>query len=267
VNVYWQFVKIYTVLAMRDRGIMILTYALPTLFFLFVSQAAAGSPGAAGTTLAMALVVGCLSNGLQGAGEQAVSQRENDMLKRLHVTPISPMPILLASMVSGLLLYVPSVLLMHVISIQLYGTPSVDRLLPVVVIVVVGNVAVRSIGVIVGAVANSAPEATLFTQFLYLPMLLLSGATIPLEQIPAWAQRIAALLPATYLVDAVKGVLVEGEGLRENWFCVVAMLATAAVSMTVARQMFRWHREDKVRPAGKLALACMLLPFLLFALA
>lgn len=265
-SVYWQFAKTYTVLAMRDRGMMILTYVMPTLFFLLVSQAARDNPAGASATLTMALVVGCISNGLQGAGEQAVNQREADMLKRLHVTPISPMPILLASMVSGLMLYVPAVFLMHVISMALYGAPSLDRLMPVFLIVVIGNLAVRSIGVIVGAVANSVSEASLVTQLLYLPMLLLSGATIPLDQLPAWTQRLAALLPATYLVDAVRGVLVEGEGLRDNLFCLLAMVATAAVSMSLARRMFRWNREDKVRPEGKLALASVLLPFLLFAL-
>lgn len=266
-SVYWQFIKIYTVLSMRDRGMIILTYVMPTLFFLFVSQAARSDIAfAAPATLTMALIVGCISNGLQGAGQQAVSQRESEQLKRLHVTPISPMPVLLSSMLSGLALYVPSVLLMHVVSMLLYGVPAIDRLLPVFVLVVIGNLALRSIGVIIGAVANSVSEATTITQFLYLPMLLLSGATIPIAQLPEWAQRLASLLPATYLVDAVRGILVRGEGLAQNWFCIVAMGATTVVSMVLARYLFRWNREDKIKPAGKLALASVLLPFLLFAL-
>jgi ABC-2 type transport system permease protein len=266
VNVYWKFVATYTLLAMRDRGMIILTYIMPTLFFLLVSQAARAETAGAVRTLGMALVIGCISNGLQGAGQQAVSQREAEVLKRLQVTPISPMPILLASMVSGLVLYVPAVFLMDVVSTLMYGVPSFDRLLPVLLIVIMGNLALRSISVIIGAVADTVSEATVFTQCLYLPMLLLSGATIRLDQLPAWAQHLAVLLPATYLVDAVRGVLLEGKGLRDNWFFVVAMVATALVSMSLARYMFRWNREDTIPPAGRLALASVLLPFLLFAL-
>jgi ABC-2 type transport system permease protein len=265
VNVYWQFIKVYSLLMVREKAMIILTYIMPTLFFLLVSQTGGSRTHVAPATLTMALAIACISNGIQGAGEQTVSQRESDMLKRLHVTPISPMPILLASMLSGLLMYIPAVILMHIVSMALYGLPSLDRLVPVLVIVVLGNLALRSIGVIVGAVANTVSEATLITQLLYLPMLLLSGATIPLDQLPPWASRIAALLPATYLVDAVRGVIVEGEGLRENWLGLVAMAATAAVSLTLARSMFRWNREDTLKPVGRLALASALVPFVLFA--
>ena len=51
--------------------------------------------------------MGILGNGLWGAGMRAVQDREANILRRFKVTPISPLPILVAAMVSGWLLYLP----------------------------------------------------------------------------------------------------------------------------------------------------------------
>jgi ABC-type multidrug transport system permease subunit len=60
----------------------------------------------------MVLTMGILGNGLWGAGMRAVQDREANILRRFKVTPISPVPILTASMAAGWLLYLPIVALL-----------------------------------------------------------------------------------------------------------------------------------------------------------
>ena len=50
----------------------------------------------------MVLVIGILGNGLFGAGMRAVQEREENILRRYKVAPITPVPMLVASMVTGL---------------------------------------------------------------------------------------------------------------------------------------------------------------------
>ena len=83
-------------------------YLFPLIFFfafaeLFHAGAGAGIAYFVGTVLAM----GILGNGLWGAGMRSVQEREANILRRFKVTPISPLPILVAAMVSGWLLYLP----------------------------------------------------------------------------------------------------------------------------------------------------------------
>ena len=69
----------------------------------------------------MVLVIGVLGNGFFGAGIRAVQEREQNILRRFKVAPISPIPILGASLTTGLLLFIPSILLTFALARTLYG--------------------------------------------------------------------------------------------------------------------------------------------------
>jgi ABC-type uncharacterized transport system permease subunit len=58
-----------------------------------------------------------------------------------------------------------------------------------------GVVTFCTMGNIVAAVVNSMQEAQLLTNLLYMPMLMLGGAAIPLAIMPQWVQTIAQFLP------------------------------------------------------------------------
>ena len=69
----------------------------------------------------MVTVLGILGNGLFGAGMRAVQEREENVLRRYKVTPITPVPLLCASMITGVILYLPSVILILFLARQFYG--------------------------------------------------------------------------------------------------------------------------------------------------
>ena len=87
-------------------------YLFPLIFFFaFAEMMDAGGAAASPTVVTMVLAIGILGNGLWGAGMRAVQERETNILRRFKVTPISPRPILVASMVTGWLIYLPAVVL------------------------------------------------------------------------------------------------------------------------------------------------------------
>ena len=62
------------------------------------------------------------------------------------------------------------------------------------------------------AVITEDQESTIITaNFVQFPMLFLSSAFLPLNQLPAWIQTIAAYNPVTYGVDAIRTLML-GEG-------------------------------------------------------
>ena len=66
--------------------------------------------------------------------------------------------------------------------------------------------AFRSLGLIIAAVVNSSQEANILIQIVYMPMLLLSGATFPLAFMPNWLQIVTQFIPASYLVSGMSGI-------------------------------------------------------------
>ena len=106
--------------------------------------------------------------------------------------------------------------------------PWPHNLLSLLVFVSIGIVAFRAAGMIIASVVNSAQEAQLVTQILYLPMLFLSGATIPVSIMPGWLQIVAHFLPATYLFEGVQSILIGGASILADLSAVVGLLITLA---------------------------------------
>jgi imidazolonepropionase-like amidohydrolase/ABC-type multidrug transport system permease subunit len=250
-------------LALRNRSVIFFNYLFPLAFFFIFGQAMHGERGAAMTVvIAMVLVIGILGNGLMGAGIRAVQEREANILRRYKVTPITPAPLLIASVVTGWILYMPNVLLIFTLAHVLYGMPWPQSMASVAIFVTVAIVGFRAIGMIIASVVNSMQESQLLVQLIYLPMLFLSGVTFPTEMFPSWLQTVTLFLPATYLVMGIKGMLLKNEGIATNIQPTLALLLTAFVGLFIAYKLFRWEKGEKIRPAAKLWLVAVLTPFL-----
>jgi imidazolonepropionase-like amidohydrolase/ABC-type multidrug transport system permease subunit len=256
--------KIDLKLAMRNRGVLFFNYLFPLIFFFMFAQMYHAREGKVILlVVTMVTVIGVLGNGLWGAGMRAVQEREENILRRYKVTPITPVPLLAASMITGVIIYLPSVILLLLLANRIYGMAVPSSIVSYILFVCVGAIALRSIGLIIAAVVNSNQEAQILINLVYMPMLLLSGATIPLTFMPGWLQIITQFIPATYVTTGVSRILQGGESIVQNWKSVMALLLSAGVGLFIATKLFRWEKEEKLRPAAKLWVVGVMLPFLL----
>ncbi len=252
----------------RDRSMLFFSYLFPLIFFFIFAQSFHGaeSPAAMTQVIAMVLIIGVLGNGFFGAGMRAVQDRETNVLRRFKVAPISAAPIIVASLVSGLVSFLPSVFFFFFFAATIYHMPLPHNLFSVVVFISIGVLAFRSLGMIIAAVVNSAQEAGILVQILYLPMLFLSGATFPTTMMPVWLQIVAQFLPATYLYQGVESIMLGGAGLIENLFSMLALIITLAAALIVGTKVFRWEKEEKIKNSAKLWVLGVLAPFVLMGL-
>ncbi len=256
------FLKIDLKLARRNRAVLFFNYLFPMMFFFIFSYAfGAKQAGTSVLVVTMVTTIGILGSGFFGAGMRAVQEREENILRRYKVTPITPVPLLLASITMGVILYLPTVALMIFLAHNLYGMPIPRNLISLFLFVCVGAAAFRSFGLIIAAVVNGSQEANVLIQIVYMPMLLLSGATFPLAFMPSWLQLVTQFVPASYLVTGMAGILQRGESILQNYKSVLALLLTLVVALFIATKLFRWEKEEKLRPSAKLWVLAALLPF------
>ena len=249
----------------RDRSVLFFSYVFPLVFFFTFAQAfhAESSAGAMAQVITAVMIIGVLGNGFFGAGMRAVQDRETNVLRRFKVAPINAAPVIVASLVSGLVSFCPSIFFFFLFAKTIYHMPLPHNLPAVVIFVCVAVLAFRALGMIIAAVVNSAQEANIITQILYLPMLFLSGATFPLSRMPTWLQSIAQFLPATYLYQGMQSIMIGGEGLVANAVALMALIVTMAVALVVGTKLFRWEKEEKISGRAKLWIVAVLAPFLL----
>jgi ABC-type multidrug transport system permease subunit len=252
-------------LSLRERTVLFFNYVFPLLFFFLFGQFA-HAQGVAGQMIGIVLVFAILGNGLFGAGVRTVADREANVLRRFKVAPISPMPLLVASLITGWLLMCPLIVVTILLAHFMYGVPWPERWIALFVLLSLGTLAMRAIGLIVASVANTVSESNILVQLLYVPMLFLSGVTVPLSMLPSWAHVVAGMLPSTYLFDGVQAVLA-GRGLADNLAAACALAVTLTGGTFLSARLFRWEKGEPLPARAKAWLAAIFVPFLVLGIA
>jgi imidazolonepropionase-like amidohydrolase/ABC-type multidrug transport system permease subunit len=254
-------------LALRNRSVLFFNYFFPLIFFFVFGYSMHAEQGSRIIqVITMVTAIGILGNGLFGAGMRAVQDRETDVLRRYKVTPITPVPLLAASMVTGVILYLPGLIVTLILANRLFGMVIPQNIGSLFLFVIIACVAFRSIGLIIAAVVNSSQESLILIQPLYMAMLFLSGATFPLSFFPDWLQIVTQFIPATYLMIGLGGIIQHGESVLHNWQSVIALIVTALIGLLIATKLFRWEKEEKLRNSAKLWVLAALAPFLILGL-
>ena len=252
-------------LTARDRLVLFFNYLFPLVFFIGFGEGfgARTSGGASSQVLSMVLMFGVLGTGFFGAGMRATIERETGILRRFKVAPITPGPILASGILTGWLLFLPSVVFFLLLGHFRYGMAWPANFFSLMIIVSAGVIAFRSIGMIIAATVNSMAESQIIIQLLYLPMLMLSGATVPLSVMPEWLQTVAQFLPSTHLYLGMQGVLVRGETVMQNLESLGGLTLATVVGCLLSIKLFRWEKEEKLKPSAKLWVLAAMAPFLL----
>jgi imidazolonepropionase-like amidohydrolase/ABC-type multidrug transport system permease subunit len=261
-NAYLTLIKIDVRLAFRQRIVLFFSYLMPLAFFLLFAQTfKANQGGAILQVISMVTVLGIIGNGLFGAGIRAAQERELNILRRYKVAPISPLPLLVASTVTGIVVYLPFLVSMFLLANLRYGMAIPKNFGAVLLFTLLGLLAIRSLGLIVASVANSMQESGIMVQVIYMIMLFLSGATFPTAMFPTWLLSVVQFIPSTWVMTGMQGLLIKQESLAANWQAVGAMLLTTVLGLFLCVKLFRWEKEEKLRPAAKLWVVGVLLPF------
>src|SRR5664279_1264387 len=215
---YIAYIRMTLRLTLRERIVIFFNYLFPLVFLVGFGEfmGAAQSPGAATFVFALTLTLNILGTGFFGAGMSAVMEREVGILRRFKVAPITPGPILVSSIVTGWVVFLPALALFVAILHFRYAMPMPRSPISLFVFLSIGVVAFRAMGLIIASVVNSMQESQILVQLLYLPMLMLSGATIPLTLMPDWLQVVAQYLPSTHLTLGMQGILLRGESIMQN---------------------------------------------------
>src|SRR6478752_9598323 len=253
-------------LALRLRAVIFFNYLFPLFFFFGFAKFLGRSQQLGGMVYVvnMSITFGVLGSGFFGAGIRAIQERELNILRRYKVTPITPAPLLVGSMVTGWAIFIPYIVLLLLMAHFIYAMPLPLHFFELLVFISLGLVAFRSLGLVIASVANTMQEGTILVQLFYFPMLLLSGATFPAEKFPRVMRIIHDFVPATYLVKGMQNMMLRRQGLleKENLAAAGVMVLTIVAGTLISMKLFRWEKEEKIRGSAKLWVLVVLLPFI-----
>jgi ABC-2 type transport system permease protein len=166
--------------------------------------------------------------------------REGGILKRLRATPLRPWTILTAHVLAKLLFTAATLLLMILAGRRYY---PVDLQFPIgsfTIALVLATWSTLSIGFVIASVVRNARFAQPAGAVIFYPMVGLSGLFFPIESLSPAVRVIARLLPLTYVVSLLKGIL-QGDPWSAHLTDVGALLAVFVICIAVSARVFRWE--------------------------
>src|SRR5258708_5946704 len=89
-------------------------------------------------------------------------------------------------------------------------------------------IASLALGMFISTLARTQQQAMQVAFFFVLPNILLSGFMFPRQAMPQFFQWIGLLLPLTYFLKVLRGILLKGVGIASLWREVAALAAFAA---------------------------------------
>lgn len=168
-----------------------------------------------------------------------VRERELGTLEQLVVSPITSSELMLGKMIPLIsigFLNVTTILLLALVMFHVGVAGSVALLY---VSVFIFFFTTLGMGTFVSTVAKNYLQAVQMIQFLLMPSMLLSGFIFPVAAMPSVLQWIAAVVPLTYFLTIVRGVIIKGVGLDYLWPQLTYLTAIGLITFTVAVLRFR----------------------------
>ncbi len=106
-------------------------------------------------------------------------------------------------------------------------------------------------GVLLAGIFATSPKAVDQTVIMRMfPPMFLSGAIIPISHSNGWLEALVRIMPATYLVDLMRGAAFSGTSvygtfrLYAPWVDLAVLLAVSAAFFAVGTSLFsRWERN------------------------
>jgi ABC-type multidrug transport system permease subunit len=255
--------RVRMLLALRNKAFYFFSTVMPLAFFFGYSAFfAKGEPHAVGFFLGPVLALNVMGS-FWGLSAALVSFREQGILRRFHVTPITSMDMLVSSILASFVLTLPTIIVELFLARFVYHVPNLGDLFSLFVLVAVGTFSFGSMGLVIASVTNTMQETQILNQLLWLPLIFFSGATFPLLFLPKIVQKIALFLPATYLVSGLTDAIFRAASVWNVRIAVISLACWAILTLFVSAQLFRWEPEVKIPRKAKLFAAATVIPFLL----
>jgi ABC-2 type transport system permease protein len=167
-----------------------------------------------------------------------VRERERGTLEQLIVTPIGKTSLVLGKIVPFVLVGYVQMTVILLLGKLLFDIPirgSVALLYLVTLGYIVANLA---LGLFVSTVARTQTQAMQLGFFFILPNMLLGGFMFPREAMPLIAQWLGLLLPLTYYLTMLRGILLKGVGLGVLWPETLALIGFSLVLIVLSVRRF-----------------------------
>jgi ABC-2 type transport system permease protein len=165
---------------------------------------------------------------------------ERGSMEQLFTTPIRRGELIIGKLLPYVGLGFLAVLLVLAVGAWVFEVPIRGSLPTLTLGSILFLVGMLAQGLFISVLTKNQMVATqIGTLTSMLPIQILSGFIFPIANMPVPLQFIAQVMPATHFIATLRGVLLRGNGLREQWSHLLASFAFALFMVLITSAKFR----------------------------
>jgi len=188
-------------------------------------------PGLMGVILTMTMVM--------MTGLAMTRERERGTMENLLATPAQPLEVMTGKIVPYIFIGLIQISIILLAAVYLFRVPFVGSILVLYAVALLFIAAQLTIGITISSLARNQLQAMQMTFFYFLPTMLLSGFMFPFQGMPGWAQVVGGVLPATYFMRLVRGILLKGNDWVDLWPNIWPVMLFTVLVMSIALLFYR----------------------------
>ena len=188
-------------------------------------------PGIMGMILTMTMVI--------FTSMAIVREREHGTLEQLIVTPMKSYELMLGKLIPYIFVGLVQATVAMLVGILVFDLPIRGNLLELFLYTILFIVASLSLGILISNLAKTQMQAMQLSFFIFLPSVLLSGFMFPREAMPEVFFQLGKVLPLTFYLQIMRGIVLKGVGIKALWPQVGALLLFISVVLTLSVVKFK----------------------------
>lgn len=176
---------------------------------------------------------------IQTMGYAIAGERQDGTLVRIMMTPVSRGAIIFGKTLHQLVLQLARAVVLILGAIILLGVTMNGSWLLVALVLIIFTFGAVGLGMAISAVSEDMISFQAISMLVAFPSMFATGVFYPLSSAPDWMRWIAYLVPLTYANDAMRTIMIKGQGLSFIATDVIILLIFAIVYFALGVYLFR----------------------------
>lgn len=168
-----------------------------------------------------------------------VREKERGTLEQLIVTPIRSWELMLGKILPYIVLGYLQITVALLVGVLVFHVPIRGSILELYLLTLFFITASLGLGLMISNLAQTQMQAFQMSFFIMLPSILLSGFLFPRLAMPKIIYYLSAVIPLTYYLDIIRGIVLKGIGFSYLVGQVSALFAFSVVFLIVSSLRFQ----------------------------
>lgn len=147
-----------------------------------------------------------------------IREKERGTMEVLLASPLKQGTMIFAKTIPYMVISVIDLIIILLLSYFVLNVPINGSLMLISLISVIYITLTLSYGLTISTIVNKQVNAVIVSAITaMIPVLMLSGMIFPIDNMPGVLQAFSAIVPARWFIDAVRKVMIQGQGLMMVW--------------------------------------------------